>query len=180
MFIANGFHSTGVAQIAKESGVAVGQIYRDFSSKEAIVAKIVEADCHEFLADAELRRGIATENAELVWAWFDAFIDSEPDESDPLFAEIVAESARNERIAAIFEGTRDAIRHTMFAAFKVLAPGDQHHERRKGLVDLVLSMSLGLTQHRFLSDPGETKRAATLALEMLRSEIAAMRAASDD
>ena len=32
LFIANGFHATGVAQIAKESGIAVGQIYRDFSS----------------------------------------------------------------------------------------------------------------------------------------------------
>ena len=39
-FKANGFHATGIAQIAHASGVAVGQIYRDFANKEAIVAEI--------------------------------------------------------------------------------------------------------------------------------------------
>ncbi|WP_333570920.1 TetR/AcrR family transcriptional regulator [Sphingomonas sp.] len=178
LFIANGFHATGVAQIAKESGIAVGQIYRDFSSKEAIVAEIVQADCMEFLGDDELRRGIATNDPVPVWSWIDSFIDSEPDESDPLFAEIVAESARNERVAAIFEGTRDEVRETMFAALEVLAPGDHLAQRRQALIDLVLSISLGLTQHRFLGDPRDTKCAAELALKMLRAEVEAMRAAA--
>ncbi len=175
LFIANGFHATGVAQISKESGIAVGQIYRDFSSKEAIVAEIVRVDCLEFLADDELRQGIETSNADLVWAWIDAFIDSPPNGSDPLFAEIVSESTRNDRVAAIFEGTREHVRHTMFAALEVLAPGDAFAENRKGLVNLILSISLGLMQHRFLSDPGDTKCAAELALKMLRAEIASMR-----
>ncbi|RZM06398.1 MAG: TetR/AcrR family transcriptional regulator, partial [Sphingomonas sp.] len=34
LFVEHGFHSTGIALIAKESGVAVQQLYRDFPSKE--------------------------------------------------------------------------------------------------------------------------------------------------
>lgn len=44
LFMNHGFHATGMAQLAKESGIAVGQIYRDFASKEDIVAAICNAD----------------------------------------------------------------------------------------------------------------------------------------
>ena len=40
LFAENGFHNTGIAQIAKQSGVLVGQIYRDFANKEEIVVAI--------------------------------------------------------------------------------------------------------------------------------------------
>lgn len=176
LFIANGFHATGVAQIAKESGIAVGQIYRDFSSKEAIVAAIVEVDCIEFLAHETLRRGIDSGDLEAVWTWLADFLDHEPDESDPLFAEIFAEAARNERVAAIFEKVREDVRATMLAALEALAPGDAFAERRSGLSELILATSLGLMQHSFLSDPKDTKCAAELATKMIRIELAAMRA----
>ena len=50
LFIDKGFHGTGIAQIAKDSGIAVGQLYRDFSAKEDIVAAIVNGDCCSFMA----------------------------------------------------------------------------------------------------------------------------------
>jgi AcrR family transcriptional regulator len=176
LFIANGFHATGVAQIAKESGIAVGQIYRDFSSKEAIVAEIVQADCVDFLAPESLRRGIESGDAEFVWGWLGDFIRPEANESDPLFAEIVAESGRNARIAAIFEGTREDVRGAMLAALAALVPGEALAERRCALADLITATALGLMQHRFLSPAEETDRAAALVLKMIRTEIAAMRA----
>src|SRR3546814_10817567 len=40
LFVKRGFHQTGMAQIASSSGIAVGQIYRDFANKEAIIAAI--------------------------------------------------------------------------------------------------------------------------------------------
>ena len=49
LFTEQGFHRTGVAQIAAASGIKVGQIYRDFADKEAIVAAIVESDLAAFL-----------------------------------------------------------------------------------------------------------------------------------
>ncbi|MGN7998455.1 TetR/AcrR family transcriptional regulator [Sphingomonas sp. 22176] len=176
LFIANGFHATGVAQIAKESGIAVGQIYRDFSSKEAIVAKIVQADCMDFLSPESLCAGIRSGDPEFVWTWLGDFIRPEPDEADPLFAEIIAESARNERIAAIFEETREDVRGTMLAALTALIPGEAFAERRCALTDLITATALGLMQHRFLSPAEDTDRTAALVLKMIRHEVAAMQA----
>ncbi len=176
LFIANGFHATGVAQIAKESGIAVGQIYRDFSSKEAIVAEIVQADCMDFLAPESLSAGIKRGDPEFVWNWLADFVRPEPDESDPLFAEIVAETARNERIKVIFEGTREDVRSTMLAALSALIPGEAFAERRSALADVITATALGLMQHRFLSPAEDTDRAAALMLRMLRREVADMQA----
>lgn len=176
LFIANGFHATGVAQIAKESGIAVGQIYRDFSCKEAIVAEIVQADCMDFLAPESLSAGIRSGDPEFVWTWLADFIRPEPGESDPLFAEIVAETARNERIAAIFEATRGDVRSTMLVALSALIPGEAFGERRCALADMITATALGLMQHRFLSPAEDTDRAAALLLKMLRREVAEMQA----
>lgn len=176
LFIANGFHATGVAQIAKESGIAVGQIYRDFSSKEAIVAEIVQADCMDFLAPESLCAGIKSGDPEFVWKWLADFVRPEADESDPLFAEIVAETARNERIKAIFESTREEVRSTMTTALSALIPGEAFAERRSALADVITATALGLMQHRFLSPVEDTDRAAALMLRMLRREVADMQA----
>lgn len=176
LFIANGFHATGVAQIAKESGIAVGQIYRDFSSKEAIVAEIVHADCMDFLAPESLCAGIKSGDPEFVWKWLADFVRPEADESDPLFAEIVAETARNERIKAIFESTREEVRSTMTTALSALIPGEAFAERRSALADVITATALGLMQHRFLSPVEDTDRAAALMLRMLRREVADMQA----
>ncbi|WP_245824808.1 TetR/AcrR family transcriptional regulator [Sphingomonas azotifigens] len=176
LFIANGFHATGVAQIAKESGIAVGQIYRDFSSKEAIVAQIVRADCMDFLAPESLCAGIRSGDPEFVWRWLADFIRPEPDESDPLFAEIVAETARNERIAAIFQDTREEVRSTMLAALTALVPDEAFAVRRRALADVITAAALGLMHHRFISPAEDTDGAAALVLKMIRVEIGEMQA----
>ena len=41
-FIARGFHATSMQQIAAESGVSAGNIYRYFPSKEALIASVCE------------------------------------------------------------------------------------------------------------------------------------------
>ena len=58
LFAENGFHATGMAEIARRSGIAVGQIYRDFAGKEDIVAEIVTRDCALFLSAATLKNAI--------------------------------------------------------------------------------------------------------------------------
>jgi AcrR family transcriptional regulator len=42
-----GFHGASMADIAKAAGLSVGQIYRYFENKEAIIAAIVAQDLAE-------------------------------------------------------------------------------------------------------------------------------------
>jgi len=149
LFIENGFHATGIAQIAQQSGIAVGQIYRDFSSKEEIVAGLVREDCARFMTIDVLNEAIRHRDARAVHAWLLHFVEADDDiEGDRLFAEIVAESARNERIASIFTTLQDELRGNMLAALALLAPGDDNTAQRVVVADSIMTMSLGLLHHR--------------------------------
>lgn len=175
LFSENGFHATGVAQIASESGVAVGQIYRDFSSKEAIVASIAKTDCLDFLGHDSLRRGIDNGDVEAVWAWLREFLSRGEDDGGILITEIMAESTRNPTIAAIFDKTRRDVRDTMLAAIEVLAPGDALAQKRSHLAELTLALSLGLLQHRLMDREHGNDNVVETALRIIRMEITFMR-----
>lgn len=180
LFIDKGFHSTGIAQIAKESGIAVGQLYRDFSAKEDIVAAIVDADCCAFMAGDSLRAAIENNDAALVRDWLHQFITAEDAEEDVensrLFAEIVAEAGRNERIAAIFRSINDDVRGLMLNALEMLAPSPRMAERRAVLSDMISTMALGMLHQELIRrdfDRGPLARAFIVTVDR---EIDAMRA----
>jgi AcrR family transcriptional regulator len=148
LFIENGFHATGIAQIARESGVAVGQLYRDFSAKEDIVAAIVNSDCRSFLGAEPLRHAIQNGDVGQVLTWIHQLVTPDKDEGDPrLFAEILAEAARNLRIASIFNATHRDVRQLMLEALEMLAPGAALADRRSAVADVILIMSLGMLHH---------------------------------
>ena len=175
LFTENGFHATGVAQIANESGVAVGQIYRDFSSKEAIVASIAKTDCTDFLCHDSLRRGIESGDQDAVWAWLQEFMCHGEDDEGVLLTEIIAESTRNPTIAEIFATTSGDVRRAMLAAIEVLAPGEALAQRRAQLADLAFALSLGLLQHRVLDLSGGNGDIVETAMRLIRTEIEDMR-----
>lgn len=151
LFIDNGFHATGIAQIARDSGIAVGQIYRDFDSKEAIVAALVQGDCAKMMRADELRAAIDAGCVEQVRAWLHDFMEPDDDlGGNKMFAEIVAESARNARIAAIFTDLDDTLRANILAALALLAPGPNLQARREVLADAVATISLGMLHHRLM------------------------------
>ena len=151
LFVERGFHATGVAQIARESGIAVGQMYRDFASKEDIVTALVAEDCAAFLRVEALNSAISNGSPEEALAWILDLLESEDDlEGKRLFAEIVAESARNERIASIFKSVQGALRGSIVAALEQLAPDASLERHREQLADTIVTFSLGLLHHQLM------------------------------
>ena len=99
-----GFHGASMAEIAKAAGLSVGQIYRYFENKEAIIAAIVAQDLAEMrekFAEMESRPG------DLV----DVMTDHLPEAVDKCFdlrraaltLEVLAEASRNPKVAAILQ-----------------------------------------------------------------------------
>ena len=174
LFAANGFHATGVAQIAKESGILVGQIYRDFASKEDIVAQIVTADCAAFMAREQLDDAIAAGDHAAVWAWIRNLIEpDEPGVAETLFIEIVAESARNERIRDIFERTRRDADTPIRRALAFVMHPDTGAQRLAVFVDWLLAQSLGLQQLRALHPESNIAPIADVIVQTLKAEACA-------
>jgi AcrR family transcriptional regulator len=98
----SGFHGASMADIAKAAGLSVGQIYRYFENKEAIIAAIVAQDL------AEMREKFAeleSQPGDLL----DVILDHMPEAIDKhydqhraaLVLEVLAEAARNPKVAII-------------------------------------------------------------------------------
>ncbi|HEX8484717.1 TetR/AcrR family transcriptional regulator [Sphingomonas sp.] len=173
LFACKGFHNTGMAEIAAASAVKVGQIYRDFPSKESIVAAIVEADFATFIDDDSLRIAIEEGDRATVMAAIEGLFAPCPCEK--LMPEIMAEAARNPRIAEIVGALDERFLATLTAALAVFAPGEATHARRREVAEVIMILVVGLC-HRAASDPGQRGHAAPLRLIAAR-EIEALAAA---
>lgn len=153
LFIEHGFHSTGVALIAKHSAIAIGQIYRDFAAKEDIVAAIVTRDSQDFIQADSLMVAIEACDEAAIRTWIrDLFVSCGGAEKDRLFLEIAAEVGRNARMAGIFADCRGTVRCRLSQALAVIAPGDALENQRLALADLIMTISVGLLQQRLTAD----------------------------
>lgn len=153
LFMRNGFHQTGVAQIAAASGIGVGQIYRDFDGKERIIAAICEADVAAWLEEDVLCAAVCARDGHAIRAWIRRFAaHDEPLSECRMMAEIVAESARNERIAALHRDIDLRIRTRLTAALTALASGEDRADEIATLVEFILAIGLGVMTRRTI-DP---------------------------
>lgn len=151
LFVEHGFHGTGVAQIAAASGIKVGQIYRDFDGKEAIIAAICEADVTAWLEEDGLRAAVRAGDGEAIRGWIRRFGGfDEPAVECRLLAEITAETGRNERVAAIHRGIDARLRACLVTALAALVPGCGRAGEVAALADFVLAAGVGIKMRRVI------------------------------
>lgn len=143
LFIEHGFHATGIALIAKTSGVAVQQMYRDFPAKEDIIAAIVEEDCERFADLATLDAALAEDDREAIRHWLTSAPSRKDKEADRLFLEIAAEASRNARIYSIFANAREMMLDNISRAFAGLAGHRTAQERHRLLAEAFMIISCG-------------------------------------
>jgi AcrR family transcriptional regulator len=152
-FAATGFHATGIAQIAHASGIAVGQIYRDFANKEAIVAEIVARDLEDFLSERGLCAAGATGDPEAVRAWIGEFVACEkPESGGRLVAEIMAEASRNARIGEIVRNVNERMSAELSAALRLLVPASISAARFKCVAEMIQTIAAGVFQRRITEE----------------------------
>ncbi|HNQ75280.1 MAG TPA: TetR family transcriptional regulator [Pseudothauera hydrothermalis] len=125
-FRRNGFHGASIAQICREAGMSAGHIYHYFENKEAIIAAIVEQDLDRLLTmTAELRAAPDILPA-ISACTADGVRDSLNVDEAALKLEIVAEAARNPRVADIVRTADRRCRESVTATFR-------EHRRQLGL-----------------------------------------------
>lgn len=98
----SGFHGASMSDIAKAAGLSVGQIYRYFENKEAIIAAIVAQDLAEMrdkFAEIESQPGELVDAIEAHLP--EGIAKSFEPRRAALALEVVAEAARNPKVAAI-------------------------------------------------------------------------------
>ena len=136
-----GFHGASMAEIAKAAGLSVGQIYRYFENKEAIIAAIVAQDLAEMrekFAEMENRPGVL----------LDAIVDHLPEAIEKCFdpgraalvLEVLAEAARNPKVAAIVRAADEqerALVRAMTARSRKPEWGDAEFQARCEVIGLL-------------------------------------------
>ncbi|WBH16988.1 TetR/AcrR family transcriptional regulator [Sphingomonas radiodurans] len=170
-FADNGFHSTGISQIARSSGVLVGQIYRDFANKEAIVAVIVERDLEDFLSERGLSAAGAAGDPDAVRAWIARFVACDKPEGGRLVAEIMAEASRNPRIVEIVRGVHDRMRRELQAALRLLVPSTvspEHFARVAGVIETIAG---GVFQRRLTEEDQPGPEVIDALMECINASI---------
>lgn len=146
-FRSHGFHGASIAQISKAAGMSAGHIYHYFENKEAIIAEIVAQDLERFLT---LSAGFrAAHNVRE--AMIDCVANGVEEKLDPAAAglklEIVAEAARNPRVAEIVRDADRSCRASLAETLRAVREASGHHDddaTLQALTEVMAAMFEGL------------------------------------
>jgi AcrR family transcriptional regulator len=163
-----------MAQIASESDIKVGQIYRDFESKEAIIAAICEMDVAAWLEEDVLATAVQQNDLPAIRAWLARF--SQPDDTEEyrLLAEIMAEAGRNERIAESYRALDHRILGGLSAALVAIAPADTERAAIDALAQLIMTFGVGMASRKIVLGEDGSREACRLMDRFLTSEMATL------
>lgn len=146
-FRQHGFHGTSIAQISKVAGMSSGHIYHYFENKEAIIADIVAQDLTRLLTlTAELRAA-----SDVKAAMIERAVEGVQQNLDPsnagLQLEVVAEAARNPRIARIVRDADRQCRESLLQTIRTLREAAGHRDSDAtlaGMAEAISAMFEGL------------------------------------
>ena len=112
-FRARGFHAATMAEIATAAGLSVGQIYRFFENKEALIEAITDLQMDELrdsVAEVEARDGAAGAIRLLLAKGIEKL--RRPGVA-ALLLEVTAEAARNPKVAAVVQAHDRRLRESI-------------------------------------------------------------------
>lgn len=118
----DGYHRTGVRDIATEAGVSLGNLYNHFEGKEAVLVEIAQLEGREL--DPFVRRlGAPGDARDILDRFVVEYADYASEAETALLAiELVGEALRNPNIAQIFSDNRGRL---LGALERLLVRGQQ-------------------------------------------------------
>jgi TetR/AcrR family transcriptional regulator, repressor for uid operon len=136
-FRLNGFHATSMAEIATRAGMSVGHMYRYFAGKDDIIVAIVEADVTRSREEMAALEAQQADVRQMVKSYVERVVRHFADrQSAALFLEIMAESARNPKVADMVRPVRkekfDRLRAMLARGYPDCAP-DKLDQRAEAL-----------------------------------------------
>ena len=146
LFAQHGFHGTGVAHLAALAEIHIGQLYRDFAGKEAIISAIVDEDINDLLATPIADNGARGDEllAQLMRWVLDLYIRIIAPDKPRLYLEIVAEASRNPAIATIVQVGDVRIRNAFLTALHAYDDGRRGASEEEVIADVFMSFIIGL------------------------------------
>lgn len=162
--VRHGFHAASMAQIAEQAKMSVGQIYRYFPNKEAVIHAIVErivAQRMAWIANSARQFDLA---AFLATRMFSE--DATEVEDRALLLEVTAEAARNPVVAEIVKKADHRLHAQALAAVRVDYPelSDQEAAAR---VEFVAVLSEGTAFRRATEQPADVATLEALYREVI-------------
>jgi AcrR family transcriptional regulator len=170
LFAAHGFENTQIVQISAAAGVRVGQIYRDFDSKEEIVADIVRADLAEFLDEDGLDKAIVDGDPAAARRWIAQLIRCVDPTEGRMLAQITVEASRNETIALLFQRATRCISDALDRAIALIAPNATPGDRAQ-LADIIIALMMGLPQRRIAAPAADLTALADCFVALIEREL---------
>lgn len=119
-FRKSGFHGASMSEIAKSFGMSAGHIYNYFESKEAIIEAMVKRDLDQALEKIAKIQG-EKDILKAMLGTVDEGVQRRIDRSE-LDTEILAEAARNPKIAATVQETDAVIREKVTHLIQGIQP----------------------------------------------------------
>lgn len=154
-FRQHGFHGASMAQLAAEADLSVGQIYRYFTNKDAIIEEIVRR-----IIDSRVQEMVVTSSnihlAEML-AW--RVVKNEDD--DALMMEVAAEATRNSRVARMMVEADERMFSNACDKVSQLHP-EYSAERIRACVEILAVMVEGTSYRRLTPQKASAERLYTL------------------
>ncbi|MGW8202231.1 TetR/AcrR family transcriptional regulator [Sphingomonas bisphenolicum] len=167
LFRQKGFHQTSMKALSSFAGVSVGQIYRLFRNKEAVIAAIIRGDTQTLTGRLNAIHEAVISNTISVRDGFKAaVIDAFQSGNDALTFEILAEASRNptidNEIAALLGKYRATLRKLI-----MLAEYTMTEERLNIAEEMLMALLFGLGSRPLCYASCVTDKTADNAADMI-------------
>jgi AcrR family transcriptional regulator len=162
-FRRHGFHGASMAGVAAEAGMSVGHIYRYFENKEAIIAAFAERDLEDTVEQfARMREAPDGAVAAMIEGLEECVDQVANKQSASVYLEVMAEAARNPKIAKLASAHHQVTRSLLMSLFASGRGAEMSASQIEDLTEILQLFIAGL-RVRAIHDP-EIDRARIVRL----------------